>query len=165
MTDHEMTRSEANADAKAAKARAKALRPWYKKKRFILPLILVAIIGVSVAAGGGDDDSRTSTSSETDDGITGAASEADDVTITKCEKSQFGANVALEVVNDSSKRSSYVVSLTIEDQDGTKIGEGSDFINNVEPGQKAVSEPLATYTGDPASITCRLTDVDRTASD
>lgn len=43
----------AAADAKAAKARAKALRPWFKKKRFILPIALVVLIGISQAAGGG----------------------------------------------------------------------------------------------------------------
>ena len=43
----------AAAEAKAAKARAKALRPWFKKKRFIAPIALLLIIGVGVSAGGG----------------------------------------------------------------------------------------------------------------
>ena len=38
----------AQADAKAAAARAKALRPWYKKKRFILGIPLLAILGLTV---------------------------------------------------------------------------------------------------------------------
>ncbi len=42
----------AKADAKAAKARAKALRPWYRKKRVILPAVIVVIIIVAAAAGG-----------------------------------------------------------------------------------------------------------------
>ena len=43
----------AKADAKAAKARAKALRPWYRKKRVIFPaLIVVLIIIIAVSAGG-----------------------------------------------------------------------------------------------------------------
>ena len=40
----------AKADAKAAKARAKALRPWYRRKRVILPAIIVVII-IAAAAG------------------------------------------------------------------------------------------------------------------
>jgi hypothetical protein len=44
----------ANAEAKAAKAKAKSLRPWFKKKRFIAPLALVVIIGLSTAANGGN---------------------------------------------------------------------------------------------------------------
>jgi hypothetical protein len=51
-------KGEAKARAKAEKAYRKASRPWYKKKRFLLPLALVAIIvivSVSNTGGGGDD--------------------------------------------------------------------------------------------------------------
>ena len=41
------------ADAKAEKAYKKASRPWYKKKRFIIPLALVALIVIGAAIGGG----------------------------------------------------------------------------------------------------------------
>lgn len=47
---------EARAQAKAAKAHAKALRPWFKKKRFLIPLILVAIAVIAAVAGGGASD-------------------------------------------------------------------------------------------------------------
>jgi hypothetical protein len=53
----------ANAEAKAAKAKAKALRPWFKKKRFIAPLALVLIIGISTVANGGSN-APTSTGNE-----------------------------------------------------------------------------------------------------
>lgn len=46
----------AKADAAASKARAKAERPWFKKKRVILPLGLLLIIVIVVATSGGDDD-------------------------------------------------------------------------------------------------------------
>ena len=49
----EISSKEAKAEAKAAKAKAKAMRPWFKKKRFIFPIILVVIIGFSVATRGG----------------------------------------------------------------------------------------------------------------
>ena len=49
----EMTPKEAAAEAKAAKAKAKALRPWFKKKRIIVPLALVVLIGLSTAMNGG----------------------------------------------------------------------------------------------------------------
>jgi len=51
---------QAKAQAKAQKAHAKALRPWFKKKRFIIPLGLVAIIAYVTSTGGGGDD-KTST--------------------------------------------------------------------------------------------------------
>lgn len=60
----ELTPKEANAEAKAAKANAKAMRPWFKKKRIILPLALVVIVGISMASGGGSDSGSTSTSAE-----------------------------------------------------------------------------------------------------
>ena len=54
-------RREARAEMEAAKARAKALRPWYKKKLIIIPLIFIGLIvlfaslGVDEDSGGGGD--------------------------------------------------------------------------------------------------------------
>lgn len=48
------------ADAKAAKAYAKASRPWFKKKRFIIPLALLALIVVAQASKSGGGTSGTS---------------------------------------------------------------------------------------------------------
>ena len=45
-----LSAKEAKADAKAAKARAKSLRPWYRKKRFILVIAIVAIIVIAIAS-------------------------------------------------------------------------------------------------------------------
>jgi len=44
------------AAAKAAKAYAKASRPWFKKKRYILLIVVVIIIIAAVAGGGGSGD-------------------------------------------------------------------------------------------------------------
>lgn len=54
------------AQAKADKAYAKAMRPWYKKKRFILPLALLLIIIIVAVNGGGsgDDTANTAGSSQ-----------------------------------------------------------------------------------------------------
>lgn len=59
-----MDPKEAKAQAKAQKAHAKALRPWYKKKRFMIPLVLVVIFGIAAAAGGGGDTKDTNTASD-----------------------------------------------------------------------------------------------------
>lgn len=63
---------EVKANAKAEKARAKAMRPWFKKKRFIVPLAIAALAIVSTAANSGsksdstaNSGSETSTSTET----------------------------------------------------------------------------------------------------
>jgi hypothetical protein len=52
-------RQTVKADAAAEKARTKAMRPWYKKKRFIVPLAVVVIAIIAAAAGGGDKASDT----------------------------------------------------------------------------------------------------------
>ena len=51
-------RRQEKANAAAERARAKASRPWYKKKRFIIPLALVAlfILLPALTTGGGDTD-------------------------------------------------------------------------------------------------------------
>lgn len=43
------------AQAKADKAYRKAMRPWFKKKRFIIPLILIALVVIGALAGGDED--------------------------------------------------------------------------------------------------------------
>lgn len=55
MTDEitETTRP-TKADKAAAKARAKAERPWYKKKRIIIPLGVGLLIGAVALSGGGE---------------------------------------------------------------------------------------------------------------
>jgi flagellin-like hook-associated protein FlgL len=66
----------AKADFKAAKARAKALRPWFKKKRFIVPIALVVLLGLLIASDpegfeagreSAGNDSGTSETAETQD--------------------------------------------------------------------------------------------------
>jgi hypothetical protein len=66
MSDAPINPKEAKAAAAAEKARAKSLRPWFKKKRFIAPIALVLIIAATTAnnAGSGDAKSTTSSTSE-----------------------------------------------------------------------------------------------------
>ena len=56
MTDN-TTMPDARAQAAADKAYRKATRPWFKKKRFLIPMILVALMIISSIANGGNKDS------------------------------------------------------------------------------------------------------------
>ncbi len=47
------------AEAKAAKAYAKATRPWFKKKRFIIPAVLLLLLLFSKLGGGSDTGTST----------------------------------------------------------------------------------------------------------
>lgn len=62
------TASNPKADAKAAKAYAKASRPWYKKKRWWTAIIvLIIIIAAAAGSGGGSgDDNKSSDTSSSD---------------------------------------------------------------------------------------------------
>ena len=57
MSNSSQDKKLAKADAKAAAAKAKALRPWFQKKRFILPIALMVVIGISVATNSGGNNS------------------------------------------------------------------------------------------------------------
>jgi len=63
----EYARQTTKADVKAAKAHYKASRPWYKKKRYLIPLgLLVLIVIISASnSGGGSDKKDPSTASST----------------------------------------------------------------------------------------------------
>ena len=66
-----LTARQAKADAKAAKATAKALRPWYRKKRF-LAIVIVVIIVIVIASNLSKKTSST-TSSGPNPTVSGAA--------------------------------------------------------------------------------------------
>lgn len=67
---------EAKAAAKAEKARAKALRPWFKKKRFIGLGIIALIVVISIASNSG-------TKKGFEDGYADASNESSSQTVAK----------------------------------------------------------------------------------
>lgn len=94
MTDHappppvHPVEQDPKAAAKAAKAYAKATRPWYKKKRWIISLAFVALIAVSAAVSGGGDDGGTEIkATQSDDGSSGNDKASD----SKADKGDKGA--------------------------------------------------------------------------
>ena len=175
MTDDEIKDEvrEARAQLAAEKARAKALRPWYRKKRFIIPAVLVVLVGISAVAGSGDDakkDSEADAATVTTEGVTSRLSAneehrpVDDVELVSCAVGDFGvATAKLTVINHSSKRSSYTVEITFE-RGTVKVGDGSAFLTNVEPGQTAEDEAIGSVSGDAAGVTCRVVNVERFAA-
>lgn len=67
------------ADAKAAKAYAKATRPWYKKKRWIAAIaVLVIIIAVALGGGGGGSDGPEKVSGDSSTSSGGGSDSGDD---------------------------------------------------------------------------------------
>lgn len=80
MADQSEKDAKAAAKAKAAgdKAYAKAARPWWKKKRFVIPLGIIVIAVLATAAGGGGDDSTDVASNDTSNTGTTSDDSADD---------------------------------------------------------------------------------------
>jgi hypothetical protein len=64
------------AQAAADKAYRKASRPWFKKKRFLLPLIIVAIIIISSIANAGKDKPSTTAAPSADASAAASAAPA-----------------------------------------------------------------------------------------
>lgn len=125
---------------------------------------LLVVIAIAAVAGSKDEDADTGgdgTGVASSSGNTTNPPEAD-VEITQCADGQFGPEVKIRITNHSSKRSNYLVSLNLENASGTKVGEGTGASNNVEPGQVAEEDVLATASGDVAK--CVLKDVERYAS-
>ena len=87
----------------------------------------------------------------------------DDVELGACRDGEFGPTVSVHITNHSSERSNYMVSVNLLDDDGSKIGEGVGFENNLGPGQDAVTEVAASARGEWTQ--CELVDVFRVASD
>lgn len=88
-----MSDKETKAELKAAKAKEKAMRPWYKKKRFILLGIIGLLVVINVARGGSGDSDITSTSSTSSESTSGSeAAEAEEDSSSLSETiSQFNA--------------------------------------------------------------------------
>lgn len=131
------------AQARAAKAQARAERPWFKKKRFVLPLGVIALITVvSVAGGGGD------TTAAPQPGVTAAADPvaepaskaAKKATAEKSDKQEKAAAAKEEAVADKEETTAKIGSaVTSGDFDITitKVREGGKRVGDEYVGEKA----------------------------
>lgn len=157
----------ARADAKVAKAKAKALRPWYAKKRYWLLAVIAIIIVAGIAAGSS---SSKSTSPKSNGGVktlsaNGSHPPQADVSLTGCASSLPGfATANLAITNHSSGQSDYIVTVAFDSSAGVQLGTGTGLVQNVDGGQKAVSTADGSVTGSTAGMKCVVKQVDRTAS-
>lgn len=162
-------RAAARADAAAAKARAKAMRPWYRKKRFMIPLVLVVLIGIAAIAGGGGGDDDKGTNVNTGGVASGSKNETnppqDDVTISKCEVDPLLKlpKASGTIVNHSSKPSNYIVHLEFN-QGATRVAEGYEAANEVAAGQTVNWDATGDKQVTSGAVTCKTISVERYAS-
>jgi hypothetical protein len=175
------------AQAAAAKAAAKALRPWWRKKRVLLPVALAVVIGIAVAASSGSSSNSQSlkasgsaaTSGSTSTKHAPATSSGIDTKSNndthappndidkgwQCTTDELGFMTAKgTLTNHSSGESNYMIEVRFTDSAGTQIATGADFANNVAPGTKATWEANSLKKAPAGGSHCKITDVNRYAS-
>jgi hypothetical protein len=145
-------RKRVKVEAAEARARAKAARPFWRKKRFLLPVGLGVIIGIAVAAGGGGGETKTAKHPATED-----------VSISSCtvDSSTQWAKAVVHVVNNSSKASDYFVTVQMETADGSLWDTAYATVTALAPGQSTDEPAQSLKTPAPAGVSCRVQDADR----
>ncbi len=127
----------AKADAKAAKARAKALRPWYRKKRVIFPAVIVVLI--IIAAAGGSKNPPSATGSGTTSSAQGNSATPTTTPATPTARTVQGRAVTLGAgnfnVGTSVAPGLYNVT-TVPGQSGNFIVTGTDSYNEILGGSR-----------------------------
>lgn len=167
----------AKADAKAAKARANELRPFYKKKRWLL-VGGIGVVIIAAAAGGSGKTNETSqgaakpasadesSSNEISQGI-GANDASGDIISLDCGQADvLGFRTPkVTVKNKSSKPSDYTIKIVAETADGqTRYDDTILTITALNPGQTTAADGLPMTADIPAGAVCKVSEVERTAS-
>lgn len=133
----------------------------------------VSSSGGSEATDGGEGEETTApaeggetTAPAGDNGDAGEADEVDDVVITACAEGDFGyASATIEVTNNSSEASNYLIEIAFESADGsTQIGTGYASVNSLAPGQKTTQEAGGLDEVSGQEFTCRVSSVERYAA-
>lgn len=170
----------AKAEAKAAKAHAKELRPWFKKKRWWLVGGLAVLVIGGVAAGGGNSGNQTAGSSGGGGGSGSGSNSATTISQGLGSKDATGdiselncgspdvlgfRTPSVRVTNNSEKTSTYFITIVSESADGSqRFDESSIIVNDLNPGQTKVADGLPFTEEAPPGSICRVSEVQRTAS-
>jgi hypothetical protein len=94
------------------------------------------------------------------DELGGASDEVDDVGPCTLTDSQ---TVTLDITNNSSKQSSYIIDVNFLDASGMRVGAEPFFVNHIRPGERAVEPSFAFDTA--GGTTCEIAEVQRIAAE
>lgn len=145
----------------------------------MLALLGVAALVIVVATGSSDPaDDAVSTAQEPEDSgsdvdagsgdaivvdtvpdIGGESDEVDDVA--PCEFVD-AETVRLDVTNNSSKQSNYIIDVNFLDDAGQRVGDEPFLLNHLRPGERAVERKFVFDSG--GGVSCEIADVERFAS-
>lgn len=160
-----LTHAQASAQARGAKAHAKALRPWFKKKRFLLPIGLVLLFAIIGIGGSGNDPAPVAgLPAETRQAVESAdeAASSEEPTDDAKAKEEAPAEQELPGIGDTVAAGDWEFKVT-----KFKCGEdevGSEYLNKKAQGQFCMLNITATNNGDDEgtidSSSQKLTDKD-----
>ena len=92
--------------------------------------------------------------------VGGAADEIDDVAPCTLIDSE---TVLLDVTNNSSEQSSYIIDVNYLDETGQRVGDEPFFVNYVRPGERALEPTFVFDTG--GGSACEIAEVDRISAE
>ncbi len=154
---------EAKAVARAAEARIKELRPWYLKKRYIFAIVVLVVIGFAIANSQGSNGTVSGVDNRI--GSAEASSDVGGVVLGQRDAVGFRA-VTVTVTNSSSKRSNYMIDLSIESPDGaTQYDTTFAWVIDLEPGQVTTVHALPITKAIPENAIVKINTVSRRAAD
>lgn len=153
--------------------------PWILGGLGALGLLVVAALVIVVAVGSSDPaDDAVSTARDVDDSgsgvdpgsgdaivddpmpdVGGESDEIDDVA--PCEYVD-AETIRIDVTNDSSEQSNYIIDVNFLDADGQRVGDEPFFVNHLRPGERAVERKFVFDSG--GGVSCEIVDVERFAS-
>jgi hypothetical protein len=143
MTDEANTPKIAKADAIAAKAKAKALRPWYQKKRFIIPGALAVVIAFSSASNGGNPGTQLPNSGESpSSGEIGTDSPVEESYANETAAQQNARESAESYLNSSAFSRSGLISQLEYEQYDLKDAEYAVDVLNVDWNDQAAKSAV-----------------------
>lgn len=139
------TQEDPKARAKADKAYAKAMRPWYKKKRFIIPLLLVVIIMIAQLGKGGSTLATTAADTSANSSVADAPAASSDQADAPAPAGDTTAKVGQKV------RDGQFEFTVTKVQKGVK-SVGDQYVNQKAQGQYVLVSVTVSNIGDKAQM-------------
>lgn len=131
---------------------------------------IVLIIIIAIAANAGSSSKSTTSSTTTPNVLSQqaptASPAANDVSVSKCatDPTLGFATASLTVVNHSSKTSDYTITVAFDAPNGSQFDTGLADVQTLAPGQTGTTTADSSQQNPPSGFTCKVTQVNRTAS-
>lgn len=130
-------------------------------RRFLATLALAALLPACGTSATTDAPGQSATDAPAQD----AGDASADVTVTTCTVGEYGdATASLTITNPTDESQTYLVTVSGNGPDGTRLVELTAASNNIAPGQTAQTDALGFAEGLPADgLACVVADVQRLA--